>query len=111
MRSLIVSIVIPFVNAYAALPDRFFAYVKPTPVANPLLIQWNTALANELGIEIGETDQQQLAQIFSGNQIPAGADPIAMAYSLVISICSSVMAAPFYWAMLLMHMANAATFN
>ncbi len=76
-----ISLHIPFSNAYAALPDRFYARVLPTPVKHPALIRFNSALAQELGIELQGASDSELAQIFSGNDIPATAAPLAMAYS------------------------------
>lgn len=76
---------IPFNNSYANLPSHFFAKVLPTPVKKPELILFNHSLATELGIEYKADSQAELeaelAQVFSGNSIPQGADPLAMAYS------------------------------
>src|SRR5581483_1542283 len=61
--------------------ERFFARVEPTPVRAPKLIRVNTALAQQLGID-GEALQEDIsAQIFSGNRVPTGAEPIAMVYA------------------------------
>jgi uncharacterized protein YdiU (UPF0061 family) len=68
-----------FSNSYASLPPRFFARLDPVPVADPRLIKFNGALAAELGLE--RQDDAQLAAIFAGNIVPAGADPIATAYA------------------------------
>ena len=72
---------IPFDNAYARLPAQCFARVLPTPVANPALIRFNHGLAAELGIKINGSTEAELAAVFAGNNMPAGADPLAMAYS------------------------------
>lgn len=76
---------IPFNNSYAHLPSHFFAKVLPTPVKKPELILFNHSLATELGIEFKSDSQAELeaelAQVFSGNSIPQGAEPLAMAYS------------------------------
>ncbi|UZK04445.1 protein adenylyltransferase SelO [Venatoribacter cucullus] len=72
---------IPFDNAYARLPDQCYARVLPTPVANPALIRFNHGLAAELGIDVNGSTEAELAAVFAGNDIPAGADPLAMAYS------------------------------
>lgn len=72
---------IPFSNAYASLPAHFYARVLPTAVKNPQLIRFNKALAAELGITAEGVSAEELAQIFSGNQLPDGAEPLAMAYS------------------------------
>jgi serine/tyrosine/threonine adenylyltransferase len=70
-----------FSNSYAALPERFFARLDPVPVADPRLIQFNSTLAAELGLESASLDTATLAAIFSGNTIPEGAEPIALAYA------------------------------
>ena len=67
--------------SYARLPGHFFTRVDPTPVAAPRLIQFNEALALELGLDVGGLDAAALAQIFSGNRVVAGSHPIAMAYA------------------------------
>ncbi len=68
-------------SSYAGLPERFFARVNPTPVAEPHLLRFNHALALELALDIGDLDPRALAGIFSGNVVPQGAEPIAMAYA------------------------------
>jgi len=69
-----------FQNTYAALPERFFARVNPTPVRAPELIALNTKLAADLNLDL-PADTDELAGIFSGNITPDGADPLAMAYA------------------------------
>ena len=70
----------PFDNSYVRFPARFYARVAPTPVAAPRLIRVNAPLALELGLE-REALATEGAHIFSGNQIPDGAEPIATAYA------------------------------
>ncbi len=70
----------PFDNSYGRLPERFFARLDPTPVSAPHLIKFNTKLAGELGLELQELSRADLARIFSGNDVPVGAQPLAMAY-------------------------------
>jgi uncharacterized protein YdiU (UPF0061 family) len=70
-----------FSNSYAGLPAHFFARLDPVPVTHPTLIKLNEALALELGLDAPSLDDAHLAAIFSGNSIPEGADPIAMAYA------------------------------
>lgn len=67
-------------TVYAGLPDRFYRRVNPTPVDRPAVALWNSALATELGFPNVE-DPQLLAPFLSGNQVPAGAKPLAMAYA------------------------------
>ena len=73
--------VFPFDNSYARLPDEFHARVAPTPVSKPELIQLNNELVEAFGIDVSALTDSKLAQLFSGNEIPERADPIAMAYS------------------------------
>jgi serine/tyrosine/threonine adenylyltransferase len=68
-------------SAYSRLPENFYARLAPTPVAKPRLIQFNGALASELGLDTLDADGETLAAIFSGNQLPPGLAPIAMAYA------------------------------
>ena len=66
---------------YSALPEHFFARLNPAPVAKPRLLRFNLGLERELGLGIGDLDAQALAEIFSGNLVPEGAESIAMAYA------------------------------
>jgi len=66
---------------YARLPEHFFARLDPTPVVEPRLIEFNRALATELGLDLGGIDERALAGIFAGNALLRGAEPIAMAYA------------------------------
>jgi serine/tyrosine/threonine adenylyltransferase len=70
-----------FDNSYSQLPEKFFERIQPTPVRAPQLIQWNRSLADELNLEFSHLSATQPAELFSGNQLPAGAEPIAQAYS------------------------------
>ena len=70
---------IPFDNSYATLPDGFFTRLDPTPVKEPKLLAWNDDLAASLGIKGG--DAKTRAQVFGGNEVPAGAAPLAQLYA------------------------------
>lgn len=72
---------IPFENQYVSLGEDFFARTQPTPVPAPQLIQFNHQLAADMQIDIDGLDADALAQMFSGNQIPKGAEPLAMVYA------------------------------
>jgi len=73
--------VFQFDNSYARLPDRFFASVYPEPVEGPELLRFNQKLAAELGVEADLSDPDRLAAVLSGNVVPQGASPLAMAYA------------------------------
>jgi uncharacterized protein YdiU (UPF0061 family) len=69
-----------FRHTYSALPSRFYARVHPTPVPDPRLVVFNTRLAEDLGLD-PKIFEPEAPFIFSGNQLPEDADPIAMAYA------------------------------
>ncbi|WP_019529068.1 protein adenylyltransferase SelO [Dasania marina] len=71
-----------FSNTYVGLGERFYDKSQPTAVRSPKLLLWNTRLANQLNIpQELQQDAESLAQYFSGNQLLAGAEPIATAYA------------------------------
>jgi serine/tyrosine/threonine adenylyltransferase len=70
-----------FDNSYARLPERFFARLPPTPVAAPRLIRLNVALAQDLGIAPDRLAAPEGIAMLAGNQVPEGAEPLAMAYA------------------------------
>lgn len=69
-----------FQHTYRSLPARFYAQVPPTPVADPRLVVLNNPLAEHLGLDLPELEPAAAA-LFSGNQLPEDAAPIAMAYA------------------------------
>lgn len=70
-----------FDNSYARLPQTFHRPAKPAAARAPDLIRFNHLLAEELGLDKGGADEVQLAQLFSGQVIPVGAEPLAQAYA------------------------------
>ena len=53
----------------------------PDSAPNPRLLAFNDALATELGLDPAVLRSEHGAAIFSGNEIPAGANPLAQAYA------------------------------
>jgi uncharacterized protein YdiU (UPF0061 family) len=72
---------IPFDNRFIQLGEAFFAKAQPVPVKQPTMIQFNHALARELDMLVEDVSEAELAQLFSGNALPPGAAPVAMAYA------------------------------
>jgi len=70
-----------FKNRYLDLGEGFYEQCKPTPVAEPALIQFNHELAAELGLLAQDLDERFLAGIFSGNVVHDACEPLAMAYA------------------------------
>jgi len=63
-----------FDNSYARLPEFFYTILRPTPVSDPGLVVFNDPLAAFL-----QTPRQ--VEVFSGNEVPHGAEPLAQAYA------------------------------
>jgi serine/tyrosine/threonine adenylyltransferase len=70
-----------FDNSYARLPDRLYARLDPTPVGNPALIAFNEPLARDLCANDPPPTRDEIAGMFAGNAVPAGAEPLAQAYA------------------------------
>ncbi len=70
-----------FENTYARLPERFYARVNPTPVANPRLIRLNVELARSLRLDPDALSSAQGLEILAGNRIAEGSEPLAIAYA------------------------------
>jgi uncharacterized protein YdiU (UPF0061 family) len=71
-----------FSNSYSNLGESFFKRSRPTSVSEPKLLLWNDELAESLSIKPPFLNDLELkAELFSGNQLPEGADSMALAYS------------------------------
>lgn len=70
-----------FDHSYITLPENLFSRVDIEKIPNPELILYNSALDAELGLHFTAEKNEILAAIFSGQQIPPGAHPIAQAYA------------------------------
>jgi uncharacterized protein YdiU (UPF0061 family) len=72
---------IPFNNRYIKLGEEFYVKTSPLPVSRPTLIKFNDELAKVLGFPAASLNATDGAALFSGNYIPDGAEPLAMAYA------------------------------
>lgn len=70
-----------FQHSYATLPSRFYSALNPVPVKKPRLTAFNEPLADELGLGRGPLADDELARIFSGNELTEGMHPLAQAYA------------------------------
>ncbi|MGM0839998.1 MAG: protein adenylyltransferase SelO [Bacillota bacterium] len=68
-------------NSYGRLPHSFFTKQDPTPVSKPALIVVNDAVAESLGLNLEQLHSEDGTEVFAGNQIPKGADPLAQSYA------------------------------
>ena len=69
-----------FENTYAKLPDILATKLVPVPVKKPKLIIFNNRLAKDLGLDVNSVTEDDLTNLFSGNKLPAGSEPLAQAY-------------------------------
>ncbi|MAV88590.1 MAG: hypothetical protein CMM67_10120 [Rhodospirillaceae bacterium] len=70
-----------FDNTYSNLPEHFFERTRPVPVTKPTLICCNNDLFETLNLKLNLNDSEKVAEIFSGNIVLDGSDPIALAYA------------------------------
>ena len=66
-----------FDNSYAQLPPQFYSAEQPRPPAAPVGLVYNTALGQDLGLSQGD----DWANVFSGAVTPKGAANISQAYA------------------------------
>lgn len=64
---------------YLNLPGLFYTRTLPSPVKEPELVLFNDELADELGLQ--KEKLRSRPGLFTGNEIPEGAIPIAQTYS------------------------------
>ncbi|MFI4874942.1 MAG: protein adenylyltransferase SelO family protein, partial [Blastopirellula sp. JB062] len=62
------------------LPDYAVAW-QPMSVAGPRLLQFNSDLADELGLPVDRNDTGRLERVFAGQEMLPGAYPVAQAYA------------------------------
>ena len=70
-----------FDNTYSRLPNIFREEINPISVGNPELVMFNNELAKDLKLNFSQTNDKDLAKIFSGNSLPDGSNSIAQAYA------------------------------
>ncbi|MFB9279536.1 protein adenylyltransferase SelO [Cohnella cellulosilytica] len=70
-----------FDNSYAGLPETLYTKMSPAPVRAPKLVILNERLAQELGLNADALRDGDAADVFAGNRIPEGAEPLAQAYA------------------------------
>jgi len=70
-----------FNHSYTKLPKDFFVEQLPVKVSNPKLILLNEPLLKSLGLDKEALSREAWGNIFSGNELPEKAHPIAEAYA------------------------------
>ena len=72
---------ISFDHSYARELEGCYVACQPVPAPAPALCYFGDDLAGELRLGLAGHDPAELAAMFSGNALPAGAQPIAQAYA------------------------------
>ena len=72
---------ITFDNSYAQLPANFYTRQALQPVTQPTLIKTNHDLAEQLGVDRTWLLSKEATQVFAGNALLPGADPLATVYA------------------------------
>lgn len=70
-----------FENSFHDSMEGFFAPAEAVRPPAPKLLIFNHKLAGILGIEVAAATDDELARLFSGQELPLGAAPIALAYA------------------------------
>jgi serine/tyrosine/threonine adenylyltransferase len=70
-----------FDNSYSRLPEVFFVPAKPAQFRAPKVSILNHRLAEELGLNLQSLSEQSTARLFTGQDLPAGSQPIAQSYA------------------------------
>jgi len=69
-------------HTYQQLDPFFFSHSKPKGFNRPRLFLWNEDLSNDLNLsEALKSDPQVQADVFSGSQLPAEFEPVALGYA------------------------------
>ena len=70
-----------FDNRYGRLPSEFYSRVSPTPLPAPYLVAFNQDAADLIGLARTEAARAEFAEIFGGNRLLPGCDPLAAIYA------------------------------
>lgn len=70
-----------FDNSLVRELNGFYAQTQPEPPLKPELLLFNQQLAEELGLTPADAAAGDLVSVFSGGDVPDGAQPVALAYS------------------------------
>lgn len=70
-----------FTNSYARLGPAFHTPVEPTPLSDPHLISFNTALARQIGLDPAEAARPEFLAWLNGEYRLAVGEPVAMLYA------------------------------
>lgn len=70
-----------FDNSFADLPDAFYTRLNPHPLPNPYVVAVSDEVAGLLGLPEALLNSPAFAEIFAGNRLLPGSEPLAAVYS------------------------------
>ncbi len=70
-----------FDNTYLTLPPLLYAKGAPQGCAQPRVLIVNEELGRALGLDLAAWSEAEQARVFSGSELPAGAEPFSQAYA------------------------------
>lgn len=70
-----------FDNSFYSAMEGFYAVAEAAAPSAPELLIFNHGLADRLGLNLAGAGDAELARLFSGQEMPGGANPIAFAYA------------------------------
>ena len=72
---------LPLDNRFARLPADYYSRVQPTPLPEPRLLHFNADAAALIDLDPAQAQRPEFAEIFGGNRLLPGAEPLAMLYA------------------------------
>ncbi|MES2832137.1 MAG: YdiU family protein [Pseudomonadota bacterium] len=72
---------LPFAHAFGSLPPAFYTRLQPTPLPEPYLVGMSPSAAALVGIDMALASTPAFIAAFTGNRVPARAEPLAAVYS------------------------------
>ncbi|MCH1409219.1 MAG: protein adenylyltransferase SelO family protein, partial [Verrucomicrobiales bacterium] len=68
-------------NSYTNLPEYFYSREKADVPPQPEWIRGNDELATQLGFDLDWFHSSEGLALFSGQEVPEGIEPVALAYA------------------------------
>jgi serine/tyrosine/threonine adenylyltransferase len=72
---------LPFDNGFAELPPAFYTRLMPTPLPAPYFVAASAPAARLVGLDPADLARDDFVAVFTGNEVPARAQPLAAVYS------------------------------
>jgi uncharacterized protein YdiU (UPF0061 family) len=72
---------LPWRNSFVELGESFYTRLQPQALPSPYWVSRNPGMARELGLEQEWFESNAALEVFAGNRVPPGAEPLASVYS------------------------------